>query len=132
MFKLFGELRTIAFLFTSGTIAKDALRLIKDLQNRTLDDIIILHEDLCTVVFNTVSAYSVWFVLHWFTYGAGVVLSVIYLSKEFLYGNRKLELLYLCLIFVFHLYLFLLPCILAAKITSCCTGKGIYQSDSNF
>jgi len=126
MFKLLRELRTITFLFTSGTIAKDALRLIQDLQNRTLDDIIILHEDLCTVVFSTVSAYSVWFVLHWFTYGAGVVLSVIYLSKEFLHGKRTLNLVYLCLFFVFHLYLFLLPCLFAARITCCCTGKGIY------
>jgi len=112
--------------FTVGTIAMDANRLIRNLQNGTLDDVIRIHEDLCTVVFNTVSAYSAWFVLHWFSYGAGVVLSVIYISKEFLsrdkYGTPTLNLVYLCLFFVCHIYLFLLPCIFAARITSSCTG----------
>ena len=59
---------------TSGTFAQDAFRRIRDLQNGSLDDVIRIHEELCTVVFSTVSAYSVWFVLHWFTYGAAVLL----------------------------------------------------------
>ena len=118
----------ILFLFyTSGTFAEDALRRIRDLQNGGLDDVILIHEELCTVVFSTVSAYSVWFVLHWFTYGASIVLSIIHISKEFRskdeYGTPTLNLVYISLIFVFHLYMFLFPCILAARITSCCTGE---------
>lgn len=70
------------WIFIPGTIAQDAFRLIRDVQNGTLDDVIRIHENLCTVVFNTVSAYSVWFVLHWFTYGAGVVVAVIFFSEE--------------------------------------------------
>ncbi|KAJ7336693.1 hypothetical protein OS493_011915 [Desmophyllum pertusum] len=112
--------------FSLGTFAQDAFRLIQDVQNGTLDDVIKIHEDLCTVVLNTVSAYSVWFVLHWFTYGVGVILSVIYISKELAsrskYGTHTINLVYLGLFFVCHLYLFLLPCIFAAKITSSCTG----------
>ncbi|KAL9983359.1 hypothetical protein ACROYT_G005518 [Oculina patagonica] len=112
--------------FTLGTVAQDAYRLIRDVQDGTLDDVIRIHEDLCTIVFNTVSAYSVWFVLHWFTYGVGVVLSVIYISKELLYrskyGTHTINLVYLGLFFLCHLYLFLLPCMFAANITSNCTG----------
>lgn len=117
-------------LITPGTFAEDAFRLAQNFQGDTIDGIIRVHEDLCTVVFNTVSAYSAWFVLHWFSYGAGVVLSVIYISKEFLsrtkYGTRTLNLVYLCLFFVCHVYLFLLPCIFAARITSRCAGKKIW------
>ena len=116
-------------MLTSGTFAKDAFRLIQNIQDGSLDGIIRIHEHLCTIVFSTVSAYSVWFVLHWFSYGAGVVLSVIYISKEFLsrtkYGTPTLNLVYLCLFFVCYVYLFLLPCIFAARITSCCVGKNI-------
>ena len=117
------------FSLIPGTFAQDAFRLIRAVQNGTLDDVIGIHEDLCTVVFNTVSAYSVWFVVHWFTYGVGVVLSVIYISKELLsrdkYGTATINLVYLGLFFLCHLYLFLLPCLFAARITSSCTGKKI-------
>lgn len=116
--------------FTLGTFAQDAYRLIQNDRNRTLDDVIRIHEDLCTVVFNTVSAYSMWFVVHWFTYGVGIVLSVIYISKELLsrnkYGTETINLVYLGLFFVCHLYLFLLPCLFAARITNSCTG--IYEN----
>lgn len=115
------------WIFIPGTIAQDAFRLIRDVQNGTLDDIIRIHENLCTVVLNTVSAYSVWFVVHWFCYGVGVVLSVIYISKELLLRNKydtaTINLVYLGLFFLCHLYLFLLPCLFAARITSSCTGK---------
>lgn len=112
--------------YSLGTFAKDAHRQIQNLQNGTLDDIIRIHENLCTVVFNTVSVYKLWFVLHWTTYGADVILSVIYLSMEFhsrtKYDTPVLNLIYVCLFFVCHLYLFLVPCIFAARITSCCTS----------
>ena len=90
----------MVLFYTPGTFAQDAFRHIKNLgQNSTLDDVINIYENLCTVVFNTVSAYSVWFVVHWLSYGAGVVLSVIYISKEFLernkYGTPTLNLVYL-------------------------------------
>ena len=118
----------MVLFYTPGTFAQDAFRHIQNLeQNNTLDDVIDIYENLCTVVFNTVSAYSVWFVVHWFSYGAGVVLSVIYISKEFLernkYGTRTLNLVYLGLFFVCHVYLFLLPCMFAARITNSCSGK---------
>lgn len=112
---------------STGTFAQDAFRRIRDEEHENLDCIIRIHENLCTVVFNTVSAYSVWFVLHWFTYGIGVVLSVIYISKELLsrskYCTPTINLVYLGLFFLCHLYLFLLPCMFAANITSRCTGK---------
>ncbi|XP_078358420.1 uncharacterized protein LOC144643130 [Oculina patagonica] len=115
--------------FALGTFSQDAFRLIRDVQNGTLDDVIRIHEDLCTVVFNTVSAYSVWFVLHWFTYGAGVIVAVIYLSEEVVlsvkYHTPSMDLVFLGVIFVSLLYLFILPCICAARITSSCAG--IYE-----
>ncbi|PFX21139.1 Transposon Tf2-11 polyprotein [Stylophora pistillata] len=57
-----------------GTIAKDTLRLIRDIENGTLDDVIRIHEDLCTVVLTTVSAYRVVCVALVY-YGAGLVVS---------------------------------------------------------
>ncbi|KAJ7384783.1 hypothetical protein OS493_020375 [Desmophyllum pertusum] len=112
---------------TIGTFAQDALRRIQDVQIKTLDDVIRIHEDLCTVVFNTVSAYSVWFVLHWFTYGAGVVVAVIYTEEEVIsrtkYHTQMPEFVFLGLLFVSVLYLFVFPCVCAARITSNCAGK---------
>ncbi|KAJ7336691.1 hypothetical protein OS493_011913 [Desmophyllum pertusum] len=109
--------------FTLGTFAQDAFRLIRDVQNGTLDDLIIIHEDLCTVVFNTVSAYSLWFVLHWFTYGAGVVVHIILTSEELLDNNQTLSVkVYISCLLVCYLYVFALPCFCAARITSSCAG----------
>ena len=116
--------------FILGTFAQDALRLIREVQYGTLDDVIRIHENLCTVVFNTVSAYSVWFVLHWVTYGAGVVVAVIYLSEQVAssvkYRTPSMDLVFLVLTFVGLLYLFVFPCFCAARITSRCAGKSIY------
>ena len=111
----------------SGTFSQDAFRLIQAVQNGTLNEIIRIHEDLCSVVFSTVSAYSVWFVLHWFTYGASVVLTVIYITEE-VHGRTKyhthtIEFVFLGLILVCVLYQFLFPCFCAARMTSNCTGK---------
>lgn len=69
------------------------------------------------------SAYSAWFILHWFTYGASILVWVIYMSKEFLVNPPVTKLVYLGYAFVYFLYIFLLPCICAARITSHCTGK---------
>ena len=115
------------FFLGSGTFAQDAFRLIQAVQNGTLNEIIRIHEDLCSVVFRTVSAYSVWFVLHWFTYGASVVLTVIYISEEVhsrtKYHTHTIEFVFLGLILVCFLYQFLFPCFCAARMTSNCTGK---------
>ena len=115
------------FLLGSGTFSQDAFRLIQAVQNGTLNEIIRIHEDLCSVVFSTVSAYSVWFVLHWFTYGASVVLTVIYISEEVhsrtKYHTHTIEFVFLGLILVCVLYQFLFPCFCAARMTSNCTGK---------
>ena len=115
------------FILNSGTFAQDALRLIQAQNGGTLDDVIIIHEDLCTVVFSTVSAYSVWFVLHWFSYGAGVVASVIYISKETYtrttYHTHAIEFVFLGFILVFSLSQFIVPCVFAARITGNCAGK---------
>ena len=96
---------------------------------------ILIHEELCTVVFSTVSAYSVWFVLHWFTYGAGVLVYIILLSEELEVSEGKnqtpaLFLFYSGFLLVFLLYLFLLPCVCAARITSHCAGKIEVQKTS--
>ena len=82
-----------------------------------------IHEDLCTVVFNTVSANSVWFVLHWFTYGASVLVGAIYIAEEINLKAPTTDLVYFGFLFVCLLYHFLLPCICAAQITSYCAGK---------
>ena len=115
------------FFLGSGTFSQDAFRLIQAVQNGTLNEIIRIHEDLCSVVFSTVSAYSVWFVLHWFTYGASVVLTVIYISEEVhsrtKYHTHAIEFVFLGLILVCFLYQFLFPCFCAARMTSNCTGK---------
>ena len=108
---------------------EDALRIIRELQDGTLDDVIRIHEDLCTVVFSTVSAYSVWFVIHWFTYAAGVLLFIIWVSTEVEQllrngiGIPTVVLVYDGVILVCLVYLFLLPCVCAARITSGCAGK---------
>ena len=99
---------------------------MQDLQNGTLDDIIEIHEDLCTVVFNTVSAYSVWFVVHWFSYGAGIVVEIILISKEMMTDKNPTPVVYkvyICHLLVCFLYVFILPCFCAARITSKCAGK---------
>ena len=115
------------YIFIPGTFAQDAFRLIRDVQTENLDDVIKIHEDLCTVVFNTVSAYSVWFVVHWFAYGAGMLIDIILISKEIMADSNKstpkLIEISLCLILVAVLYLFILPCYYAARITSKCNGK---------
>ena len=115
------------FLLGSGTFSQDAFRLIQAIQNETLNEIIRIHEDLCSVVFSTVSAYSVWFVLHWFTYGASVVLTVIYISEEVhsrtKYHTPTIEFVLLGLILVCFLYQFLFPCFCVARMTTNCTGK---------
>ena len=119
----------ICGLICIGTSANDALCCIRNRENETLDKIIQIHEKLCTVVSNTVSTYKWWFLLHWFSYGAVVILSLIYLSTENISGtlttNDTLKLVHLCVIFICHVYLFLVPCIFAARITSCCTGKNL-------
>ncbi|KAJ7336692.1 hypothetical protein OS493_011914 [Desmophyllum pertusum] len=110
--------------FTLGTFAQDTFRLIRDVQNGTLDDVIRIHEDLCTVVFNTVSAYSVWFVLHWSTYGAGFVVDTIiiyHMPKELLW-ETPMMMFGIFLQLVFFVYLFTLPCFCAARITNKCAG----------
>lgn len=112
------------FAFSSlalGTFAKDALRLIQNLQNGTLDDVIRIHEDLCSVVFSTASAYSVWFVLHWFTYGAGIPVAIIFVSRG-LELIPVLDRLHVSLYLVCLFYLFLLPSVCAARITNHCLG----------
>lgn len=108
---------------------EDALRIIRGLQDGTLDDVIRIHEDLCTVVFSTVSAYSVWFVIHWFTYAAGVLLFIVWVSTEVEQllrngiGIPTVVLVYDGFILFCLVYLFLLPCVCAARITSGCAGK---------
>ncbi|XP_078358407.1 uncharacterized protein LOC144643123 isoform X3 [Oculina patagonica] len=76
-----------------------------------------------------VSAYSVWFVVHWFTYGAGAVVAVIYISEESIsrakYHTHAMEFVFLGLLLVCVLYLFVFPCACAARITSNCAG--IYE-----
>ena len=71
------------------------------------------------------SAYSVWFVVHWFTYGAGMLIDIILISKEIMadQSTPRLTKISLCLILVAVLYLFILPCYYAARITSKCNGK---------
>ena len=112
-------------LFTSGTYAEQIFEYIRELQGGSFDNVKGIHEGLCTVVFDTVSAYSAWFVLHWFTYGAGMALSIILISKELMAGSNAIPTLKtsLCLILVGVLYLFTLPCYYAARITSKCKGK---------
>ena len=80
---------------------------------------------MCTVVLNTVSAFKVWFVLHWFTYGAGIVVYFILISEEFSGDKNSVSTafkVYTCQLFVDFFYVFILPCIYAARITSACTG----------
>ena len=73
------------------------------------------------------SAYSVWFVLHWFAYGAGMVIDIILISKEIMADSNqsapRMSEVSLCLTLVAVLYVFTLPCFYAARITSKCNGK---------
>ena len=73
------------------------------------------------------SAYSVWFVVQWFAYGAGMLIDIILISEEIMADRNqstpRLTEISLCLILVAVLYLFILPCYYAARITSKCKGK---------
>ena len=73
------------------------------------------------------SAYSVWFVLHWFAYGAGVIVHIILISEELDGKNQNTTMfkVYLCCLLACYLYAFALPCFCAARITSNCAGKSI-------
>lgn len=116
-----------------GTLTEDTIRRIKNIQNGTLDGIIKIHEDLCTVVSNTASAYSVWFVLHWFTYGASVLFGAICIYTQ-LEGTKKTREKCVgdhAVLIVILTYLFLLPCVYAARITSRCAGKTIFYTKNN-
>lgn len=108
-----------------GTFAQDVTRKIRGIQGGSIDDVINIHEDLCTVVFNTVSAYSAWFVVHWVTYGAGVVIALIYISEEIKFDTTATEFAFVGLLLFCCFYLFVFPCYFAASITSSCAG--IYE-----
>lgn len=69
------------------------------------------------------SAFSVWFVLHWFIYGATLLVFLVYISEEIFVKVPTLQLVYLGCILAATLYIFLLPCVCAARITSQCAGK---------
>ena len=88
-----------------------------------IDIAIEYHEELCSIVSETVSAYCPWFVMHWLCYEATCLIGVIYISEEFTYSSSNpLKLAYISVFFVTHLYMFLLPCICAACITDTCGG----------
>jgi len=115
----------------SGTFAEDTLRLIRDPQNRTLDDVIRIHEDLCTIVFSTVSAYSVWFLLHVISHGVVYMLLMIWFSIELSlnYEVGRLNqlppsnVIELVILLLFSFYFFIFPFVFAARISSNCAGK---------
>lgn len=113
----------------SGTFAEDTLRLFRDVHIRTLDDVIRIHDDLCTVVSRTSSAFSVWFLLHWISHGTGCILLVIRFcveielldSKEYTAISKSVASYILFL--TFYIYLFVFPCVIAAGISGNCAGK---------
>ncbi|XP_022793630.1 uncharacterized protein LOC111332540 isoform X2 [Stylophora pistillata] len=117
--------------FSIGTFAEHTLSRIQEFEaeHTTLEEIIIIHEELRTIVLNTVSSCSVWFMVHWLSYGVGVVISLVYMSKELISKGQNdsptMNKVYFVLFFVCQVYLFLLPCILAAGITSRC--RGVYE-----
>lgn len=98
-------------------------------RSRELDRLIQIHEDLCDIVHDTVSAYSVWFVLHWITYGLTGIVIVIFFSEEI---SNKSKYRVPAESFVFYglqmatnIYLFVMPCCCAAFITNTCGGRCI-------
>ena len=118
--------RSNFLIYHPGTFAQDVTRLIRNVrgvEDESIDDIIEIHEDLCKVVFNTVSAYSVWFVVHWLTYGAGVVVAVIYISEEIKYDTTASEYIFVGMLLFCCFYLFVFPCYFAASITGSCAGE---------
>jgi len=69
-------------------------------------------------------------VLHWFTYGACVIVAVIVLSESVTLSVERhipsMNLVPNGLIIVCLLYVFVFPCVCAARITSSCAGKSFY------
>ena len=115
-------------LITSGTFADDTLRLIRDVQNRTLDDVVRIHEDLCTVVFSTSSAYNLWFLLHVFCHGVGYIsfVTLIFFMTAHKFEQNTLTPEYVVSLVYVQLpffYLFISPLMFAAWISSRCAGK---------
>ena len=112
-------------MIISGTFAEDTLRRIRDPQNKTLDDVIKIHEEFCDVVFSTASVYSVWFLLHLITFSVGYIL---FSTKFLLDMNRPLsefnmKFILNGLVLLYLLYIFVTPFIFAARISSDCAGK---------
>ena len=114
----------------SGTFAGDTLRLIRDVHIRTLDDVIRIHEDLCTVVSRTASAFSVWFLLHWISHETGCIFLMIrfcveiqLLLKSEEYKAIPMSVASNALLLLFYLYLFVFPCVIAAGISGNCAGE---------
>ena len=115
----------------SCTFVEDTLRLIRDPQNRTLDDVIRIHEDLCTVVFSTVSAYSVWFLLYVISHGLGYMLLMIWFSIEMslkyefntLSQHPPSNVIVTVILLLFFFYFFISSFVFAARISSNCAGK---------
>ena len=99
----------------------------KNVVSRGLDQLILIHEDLCDIVDDTVSAYSVWFVLHWIIYGLTDIVALIFLSEEITnrskYKVPNISFAYYSLLIVTHIYLFIMPCCCAAYITNTCAGE---------
>ena len=64
--------------------------------------------------------------LHWFTYGAGIPVAIIFVSRG-LELIPVLDRLHVSLYLVCLFYLFLLPSVCAARITNHCLGKLIIK-----
>ena len=64
--------------------------------------------------------------LHWFTYGAGIPVAIIFVSRG-LELIPVLDRLHVSLYLVCLFYLFLLPSVCAARITNHCLGKFIIK-----
>lgn len=106
-----------------GTLANDTIRHMRDTRGG-LDALIQVHEELCRIVFDTVSAFAPWFLVHWLIYATTIITSLVYVTVEYAqdHGWSKPFVWFFTLATVNYLFIFLLPCFNAAYVTSTCGG----------
>eukprot|EP00794_Sanderia_malayensis_P000321 gene321-951_t len=109
---------TICFII--GTFSRDVERRIREMHTANINLPITVHKEFASIVRDTVSAFSLWFVLHWISYSITTILALVVLLKHFGDENTILKKIYLVLFSAVHLLLFVVPCGFAAYMTSVC------------
>ncbi len=101
----------------------DVQRRIGIIKTTNINSAIVIHREFASIVGDTVKAFSVWFVVHWFLYGVTTILALIVVVRHFGEESNVMKKIYLVLFLAVHLLMFVIPCVFAAYITTACGGE---------